>query len=321
VRSGGVLGFLPMADASRVGWELFAGDLAAASARVLEQDTVQEAIGGDLSPGSGVALAAFCGREAEVTQLDEAMTRDAEARSDGQWLLLLHWSTAVVCNGLGHYDRALAAAQLASADPVGQPVSSWALGELAEAAARSGKPETAAEALERLAEMARACRTDWVLGTEARARALVAAGSDADELYREAIEHFARIPLRTELARARLLYGEWLRRAARRVDAREQLRTAHLMFATMGAEAFAARAERELRATGETARKRSPQTQDDLTAQETQIAGLARSGLSNAEIGARLFISPRTVEYHLHKVFTKLGITTREHLDRVLPDD
>jgi DNA-binding CsgD family transcriptional regulator len=320
-RDSGALGLLPMAAAARVGWELHAGDLAAASALVVEQDTVQKAIGGDPSPGSRVALAAFCGREAEVRQLDEDTTADAMARGDGQWLVLLHWSTALLYNSLGRYDEALRAAQLGAADPVGQPVASWALSELVEAAARSGRPDAAADALAQLAQMARACDTDWILGVEARARAVVADGTDADHLYCDVIEHLGRTPFRTELARAHLLYGEWLRREARRVDAREQLRTAHLMFTSMGAEAFAARAERELRATGETARKRTAETRDDLTAQETQIAGLARDGLSNAEIGARLFISPRTVEYHLHKVFTKLGITTREHLDRVLPDD
>ena len=321
VRDAGVLALLPMADSFRVGWELFAGDLGAAATLVQEQDTVQEAIGGDPSPGSRIALAAFCGREADVKQLDEANTHDAVARGDVQWVRLLHWSTAVLCNGLGRYEEALAAAQLGAADPVGHHVSGWTLSELVEAAARSGRPKTATDALGRLAEIAHTCGTDWILGAEARARALVSDRSDADKLYCEAIERLGRTRFRTELARAHLVYGEWLRRQARRVDAREQLRTAHLMLTSMGAEAFAARAERELRATGETARKRTASTRDDLTAQETQIARMARDRLSNAEIGARLFISPRTVEYHLHKVFTKLGITSREHLDRALPGD
>jgi hypothetical protein len=164
VRDTGVLALLPMAAASRVGWELLAGDLAAAAVLVEEQDTVQAAIGGDPSPGSRIALAAFRGREAEVTRLDEATTRDAMARGDGQWVALLHWSTAVLCNGLGRYDEALRAAQLGAEDRVGQHVSSWALSELVEAAARCGQPETAADALGRLAEMARACGTDWILG-------------------------------------------------------------------------------------------------------------------------------------------------------------
>ena len=285
-----------------------------------DQDTVQEAIGGERSPGPRVALAAFRGREAEVAQLDEATTRDAVARGDGTWVALLHWSTAVLCNGLGRYDKALGAAQPGAAYPLDMHVSNWALSELVEAAARCGQPEAATDALQRLAEMARACGTDWVIGVETRARALVAERPDADELYRHAIELLGRTRLRTELARSHLVYGEWLRRDRRRVDART-VAPAQEMFTSIGMEAFAARAGRELLATGETARKRRDETRDELTAQEVQIARFARDGLSNVEIGARLFLSPRTVEYHLRKVFTKLGITSREHLDRVLPAD
>jgi DNA-binding CsgD family transcriptional regulator len=215
--------------------------------------------------------------------------------------------------------QALDAARVGAAYPPDMHVSSWALVELVEAAARCGQLEAANSALERLGEMARTCATDWILGVEARARALVAAPADADELYRYAIERLGRTRLRTELARAHLLYGEWLRRDRRRIDARHQLRHAQDIFQSIGMEAFAARAGRELLATGETARKRTDRARDELTAQEVQIAQLARGGLTNAEIGARLFISPRTVEYHLHKVFNKLGISSREHLDRVLP--
>jgi DNA-binding CsgD family transcriptional regulator len=319
VRDEGVLALLPPVAAVRVAWDLFAGDLSSASAHVLEQDTIHNAIGGERSPGSRIALAAFRGHEAEVAQLDEATTRDAVARGDGMGVTMRHWSTAVLCNGLGRYDTALEAAQVGAAHPPDMHVSSWALSELVEAAARCGKPEAATDALGRLEEMARACGTDWVIGVEARARALVADLADAEELYRHAIECLGRTRLRTELARAHLVYGEWLRRDRRRIDAREQLRRAHDIFTSIGMEAFAARAGRELLATGETARKRTVQTRDELTAQEVRIAQFARDGLSNVEIGARLFISPRTVEYHLHKVFTKLGITSREHLDRVLP--
>ena len=319
VRDEGMLALLPFAAAARVAWDLFAGDLSSASAHVVEQDTIQEAIGGDRSPGSRIALAAFRGREAEVVELDQATTSDAVARGDGIWVTLLHWSTSVLCNGLGRYDKALEAARLGAAYPPDVHVSSWALSELVEAAARCGQPDAATDALGRLAEMARACGTDWVIGVEARARALVADPTDADELYRQAIERLARTRLRTELARAHLLYGEWLRRDRRRIDAREHLRQAQDVFTSIGMEAFAARAGRELLATGETARKRTDETRDDLTAQEVQIARFARDGLSNREIGARLFISPKTVEYHLHKVFAKLEISTREHLDRVLP--
>jgi DNA-binding CsgD family transcriptional regulator len=318
VRGAGALALLPMAAAMRVGWELFAGDLAAASALVVEQDTVHEAIGGDRSPGSRVALAAYRGHEAEVAQLNEATTRDAVARGDGPWVALLHWSTAVLCNGLGRYDDALRAAQLGAAYPPDLHVSSWALSELVEAAARCGEPGAASDALQRLAEMAYACRTDWALGVEARARALVADPAEAEDHYRHAIERLGCTRLRPELARTHLLYGEWLRRESRRVDAREQLRTAHEMFLAMGMEAFAERARTELLATGEKARKRTVETRDDLTAQERQIAELARDGLANPEMGARLFLSPRTVEWHLHKVFGKLGIRSRHELASAL---
>jgi DNA-binding CsgD family transcriptional regulator len=321
VRHAGVLALLPFADAGRVGWELFAGDLAAVSALVEEQDTVQEAIGGDSSPGSRIVLAAHRGHEAEVAHLDEATTRDAATRGDGTWVALLHWSTAVLCNGLGRYDEALRAAQLAAAYPPDMHMSSWALSELVEAAARCGRPEAAADALGRLAEMARACGTDWVLGAEARARALVADPADADELHRQAIERLGRTCFRTELARAHLLYGEMLRREGRRMDARQQLRTAHDMLTAIGMEAFAERARRELLATGEKARKRSAGTREKLTPQEEQIARLARDGLSNPEIGVQLFVSARTVEWHLRNVFTKLDITSRGQLRTALPKD
>jgi DNA-binding CsgD family transcriptional regulator len=173
-------------------------------------------------------------------------------------------------------------------------------------------------ALQWLSERTRATPTEWVLGIETRARALLGEDDGAEGLYRASIEHLGRTRVRVELARAHLLYGEWLRRERRRVDAREQLRTAHEMLDTMGIEAFAERARRELRATGETARKRTVETRDELTAQEGQIARLARDGLSNPEIGTRLFISPRTVKYHLRKVFIKLDISSRTELDRVL---
>ena len=318
VRDAGVLALLPFADAARVGWELFAGDLAAVSAYVEEQDRVQEAIGGDSSPGSRIILAAYRGHEAEVAQLDEATTRDAVARGDGPWVAMLNWSTAVLCNGLGRHDEALRAAQLGAAYPPDMHMSSWALSELIEAAARCGRPEAAADALGRLAEMARACGTDWVLGVEARARALVADPAAADELYRQAIECLRRTRFRTELARSQLLYGEWLRREGRRVDARIQLRAAYDEFMSIGMEAFAERARVELAATGEKVHKPTVETRDSLTAQERQIAELARDGLSNPEIGTRLFLSRRTIQYHLAKVFGKLGIRSRHELASAL---
>jgi DNA-binding CsgD family transcriptional regulator len=318
VRDAGVLALLPMAAALRVGWELFAGDLAAAAAHVVDQDTVHEAIGGESSPGSRIALAAFRGDEAEVAQLDAATTRAAVARADGPWVALLHWSTAVLCNGLGRYDEALVAAQEGAAYPTDMQMSSWAMSELVEAAARCGRPEAAGAALARLSEIARACATDWILGVEARARALVADAGDADELYRQAIACLGRTRLRAELARTHLLYGEWLRRENRRSDARTHLRIAHDETTSIGMEAFAERARKELAATGERVRQRSAETRDELTAQERQIAQLARDGLSNAEIGARLFLSRRTVEWHLRHVYVKLAIKSRRELESAL---
>jgi ATP/maltotriose-dependent transcriptional regulator MalT len=199
-------------------------------------------------------------------------------------------------------------------------VSIWALPELVEAAARVGDTERAREALKRLAETTQPCGTDWALGVEARSRALLSDGAAADELYREAIERLRRTKLRPELARTHLLYGEWLRRERRRLEAREQLRTAHEMLAAIGMEAFAERARRELLATGEKVHKRSPETREELTPQEEQIARLARDGLSNPEISGQLFISARTVEWHLRKVFTKLGISSRRQLGGALPE-
>jgi DNA-binding CsgD family transcriptional regulator len=234
---------------------------------------------------------------------------------------LFQWATAALDNGRGRYQDALAAAQRASEESDKFVFSTWAAVELIEAAARSGVPEQAAGALERLSDSTRASGSDWALGIEAGARALLRDGETAECLYREALDRLGRTRIRMSLARAHLLYGEWLRRQRRRADARQQLRTALEMFATMGAEGFAERAERELLATGETARKRTVNTSSGLTAQEAQVARLARDGLSNPEIGARLFISTRTVQYHLRKVFAKLGINSRRQLARALPND
>ena len=238
------------------------------------------------------------------------------SRGEGLGVTVTQWARAVLYNGLGRYEDALAAAERASGHPEDLAFFNWGLVELIVAAVRSGNMERAAAALERLSEMTRASGTDWALGIEARSRALLSDGDAAERLYLEAINRLGRTSIRVELARAHLLYGEWLRRERRRLDAREQLRTAHEMFTAMGAEAFADRAARELLATGEHARKRTVETREDLTPQEAQIARLARDGLSNPEIGARLFISPRTVEYHLHKVFAKLNIRSRVELDR-----
>jgi DNA-binding CsgD family transcriptional regulator len=230
-----------------------------------------------------------------------------------------HWSAAVLYNGLARYAEAAAAARRATSDPLEPWASMWSLPELVEAAARTGDAELARDAFERLVETTQPSGTDFALGVEARSRALLSEGPAADRFYREAIDRFGRTQLRPELARGHLLYGEWLRREGRRLDAREELRTAHELLVAIGMEAFAERAARELLATGEKVRKRTDDTRGQLTAQEGQIAVLARDGLSNPEIGAQLFISPRTVEYHLHKVFAKLAISSRSELSLVLP--
>lgn len=217
------------------------------------------------------------------------------------------------------YDEAAASAQRATSNTFEPWVSTWALPELIEAAVRSGDPRLAHEALERLEKTTQPSGTDWALGIEARARALLSEGASADDLYSEAIERLGASRLPPVLARAHLLYGEWLRREGKRVDARAQLRTAHGMFGEIGMEAFAARARRELAATGEKVQTRRAETRTQLTPQEEQIARLALDGLSNPEIGAHLFISARTVQYHLAKVFSKLGIRSRRELRAALP--
>jgi DNA-binding CsgD family transcriptional regulator len=231
-------------------------------------------------------------------------------------LRVLEWTTALLYNGCGRYGEALEAAQRGcEEDDVG--LFGWSLVELIEAGVRSGETDAAAAALDRLSARTQASGTDWALGIEAGSRALLSDGSEAERLYREAIDRLAHTRGVVHVARARLLYGEWLRRETRRVDAREQLRAAHEMFSGIGAEGFAERARHELLATGETARKRTDDARAVLTPQEAHIARLARDGLSNPEIGAQLFISPRTVQYHLRKVFLKLDLTSRNQLSRV----
>jgi ATP/maltotriose-dependent transcriptional regulator MalT len=234
-------------------------------------------------------------------------------------LTLVEHAEAMLYIGLCRYPEACAAAQRGTANPQELAFSTWSFSQLVEAAARSNQRELADDAMERLAQSTRACGTDWALGVEARSRALVSDDGDAEGCYRDAIDRLSRTRMRSEHARAHLLYGEWLRRQARRTDAREQLRTAHQMFADMGMEAFAERTRRELVGAGGKIRKRRVETRDELTPQERQIARLARDGLSNPEIGARLFLSPRTVEWHLKKVFTKLGIKSRMALHDAVP--
>ena len=319
-RSAGALNVLPFAATYRAGVHVHAGEFAAAAVLIEEVDAITEATGNAPLGYTSLVLAAWRGRETQALELIEASREDAAGRGEGRAITLAEYATAVLNNGLGRYREALAAAQRASEhDDLG--LFGWALIELVEAAARNGEPELAADALELLCERTGLSGTDWALGVEARSRALLDEGQGAENLYLEATERLGRCRIKVHLARAHLLYGEWLRRQNRRIDARETLRTAHELFMTMGAEAFAERTARELLATGEKARKRTADTRGQLTAQETQIAELAREGHSNPEIGAQLFISPRTVEYHLHKVFTKLAISSRNELQRVLPSE
>jgi ATP/maltotriose-dependent transcriptional regulator MalT len=259
-------------------------------------------------------LASLRGRQAEATPLIEATVAGATAGGQGIAVAYAHWVAAIGHNGLGRYADALGTATQASEDTSTLYIAMWALPELIEAAARSGNGHLGLGALERLAKFTRAGRTDFGLGIEARSRALLSEGQTAESLYREAIDRLGRTKLRPELARAHLLYGEWLRRQKRRADARAQLRTAHDMLAAMGMEAFAERARHELLATGETVRTRTVETVSALSAQEAHIARLAIEGHTNAEIGAQLFLSVRTVEWHLRKIFTKLGIASRREL-------
>jgi DNA-binding CsgD family transcriptional regulator/tetratricopeptide (TPR) repeat protein len=318
-RDAGMLSELPIALNTRVGVHLNAGELAAAASVVDEVEMIVEATSTQIFPYGAVGLAAWQGREAPAAELFAASMKEVLRRGEGVGLTAIAWARAQLSNSLGRYAEALAAAEQASEHPEEMLFSTWGLVELIEAASRIGKRQRAAEALERLTESTRACGTDWALGVETRSQALLSDGEIADRLYREAIDRLGRTRVRGALARAHLLYGEWLRREHKRTDARQQLRIARDMFVTMGAEGFAERARRELLATGETVRKRRVENAGQLTVQEAQVAELARGGLSNAEIGARLFISSRTVEYHLGHVFTKLGINSRMQLHRVLP--
>jgi DNA-binding CsgD family transcriptional regulator len=319
-RDAGAFTALPSAFTMRAMPHLFAGEFTAATAMVAQVESVSQASGISIARYAALALAVFRGREAEAAELTANITTDAK-RGEGAGLPFVRWATAVLCNSLGRYEKALAAAQQVSQDSLAglRLEANWALVELIEAAARSGMPERAVGALQRLAATTRASGTDWARGIEARSRALVSDGDDADARYREAIDVLGRTPLRVELGRAQLLYGEWLRRQRRIREAREQLRRAHQLFAGSGMEAFAERARIELRAAGARVLKRTAGRPDVLTAQEELIARLASGGASNAQIAGQLFLSPATIAYHLSKVFAKLGISSRGQLARALP--
>jgi DNA-binding CsgD family transcriptional regulator len=320
-RDSGALEALAVADNAYGQAAASGGDFATAALLEAEVEAVKEATGTRIAPHAALALAGLRGREAEASQLIDRIISDAPAAGQGTAVQYASWAKSVLMNGLGRYDEALTAAVKASEDMPPLHVTMWALSESIEAASRTGSTKLAERALARLDEQTAASDTEWGLGILARARALTSDHEAAERLYREAIDRLGRTRLRPDLARAHLLYGEWLRRAGRRVDAREQLRTAHDMLATIGMESFAERARRELLATGERVRKRTIETRDELTPQEEQIARLARDGLSNTEIGARLFLSARTVEWHLRKVFSKLGISSRKELRGALPHE
>jgi DNA-binding CsgD family transcriptional regulator len=317
VRRTGALSILPLALNTRSVVHLFTGHLTAAASLVDETRSVTASTGSPVAPYGEIGLAAVRGREEEAEPLIERSLHDVVARGEGVGVTTAQWARAVLYNGLGRCGEAVAAAKEAAADPRGLGPPKWALAELVEAGARSGQDRTAAAALEQLSAMTRASGTDWALGIEASRRALLREGATADALHREAIERLGGTLVRVELARAQLLYGEWLRREGRRADARVQLRTAHEALTAMGVEAFADRARRELLATGETVRRRSVETTKELTSQETQIARLVADGLTNPEIGVELYISPRTVEWHLRKIFAKLGVNSRRQLRRL----
>jgi DNA-binding CsgD family transcriptional regulator len=317
VRHTGALAVLPLALTSSIVMRTALGELTTAAALLEEQTAVIEATGIPLAWYGPLFLAAWQGREAEAFELIEAGMAENTRRGEGDGVIACGWGKALLCNSLGRYEEALDAAEAATEQRVeiGKPY--WAsLVELVTAAARSGRPERAADAFERLTRLTQLSGSEWALGLEARCRALLSDGPAAESCYREAIDRLSRTRVRGELARTRLHYGEWLRRQSRRTDARVQLRTAHQVFAGMGAQCFADCAARELVATGEKVRKRTVETVSDLTAQEAQIVRMVRERLANAEIGARLFISPRTVEWHLSKIFAKLQITSRRQLLR-----
>ncbi|MFI5896652.1 AAA family ATPase [Actinoplanes sp. NPDC051513] len=312
-RATGALSDLPMALGSQIHVYAFRGELRAATALIAEARSALEATGKPVEPNGSLLIAAWRGAGDAIELIEDGL-QDAHARGEGIAVGVAHYAHAVLCNGLGQYDEGLEAAARATDDPRDLAAQNWGLPELVEAAVRQGRPDVAADALDRLTARAKASGSDWALGVEARSRALLSEGGDAEDLFREAIERLGRTRLRAEHARAHLLYGEWLRRASRRVDARAELTRALEMLQAMGADGFAERARRELAATGATVRKRNAESANDLTAQEAQIARLAREGLSNSEIGAQLFISPRTVEWHLRKIFGKLGISSRRQL-------
>ena len=317
-RASGALAPLHIALNARGMAVTLCGDFETATSLAAEKDIVAEVTGIRLAATCDLLLAGYRGRPAEAAPLFAAATADAKVRGEGFGLQNANWSEAVLSNGLGRYEQALAVAEPASEETRLPYITQWILPELIEAAVRTRQADLAREALGRLSAMTVEA-SDWAKGLEARSRALVSEGREAEQYYAEAVERLGQTPLRPELARAHLLFGEWLRRENRRNDARHQLHAAYRLLDEIGAEAFAERARRELLATGETVRKREVDTHSQLTPQEEHIIRLARDGRTNREIAAELFISTRTVEWHLRKVFAKLGITSRRDLHHALP--
>jgi DNA-binding CsgD family transcriptional regulator len=318
-RDSGALEVLAVADNVCGQAAAWGGDFELAALLTAEVESVKEATGSRIGPYAAISVVGLRGREAEALPLIDSVIAGASTSRQGTAVQYAHWARAVLLNGLGRYDEAVVAAAKAIEGTPELFVAWWALGELIEAATRSGNAERARDALAHLEAQIEGSDADWALGVLAQSRALLREGEVAEDSYQEAIARLRRARLRPHLARAHLVYGEWLRREKRRVDARTQLRAAHELFEAIGMEAFAERARAELLATGERVRKRTAESRDELTPQELQIARLARDGLSNPEIGAQLFLSPRTVEWHLSKVFGKLGVRSRRELRRVMP--
>jgi DNA-binding CsgD family transcriptional regulator len=314
LRDAGALAHLPIL-LSALGVAIAAsGDLEGAAAVMAQGQAVSAATGTPPAPYTALRIAALRGREDEAAPMIASLSQGGVSAGQGLATRQARGAAALLFNGLARYDQAAIAAREAVGSRLDHPSAMLGLPELVEAAARSGDTETAAAAAARLGEMTRGCGTDYPLGMDARSQALVVNDGGTEDRYREAIDRLGRTTMRPDLARAHLLFGEWLRREGRRIDAREQLRAAHELFTAIGMEAFAERARGELLATGERVRKRSVETRDDLTPQELQIARLAADGRTNPEIGAQLFLSRRTVEWHLRKVFTKLDIESRREL-------
>ncbi|QRY52375.1 helix-turn-helix transcriptional regulator [Mycolicibacterium septicum] len=315
-RATGALAVLPAAIAYQAGAHVHQGEFVTAARLMEEADSISAAIGHHPMKYHKVELAAWRGDLAEAGDLIEAGNAQGIAKGEGRLLGAAGYAAAVLYNGLGRYEEALAAAQKAC-EYHNLGFYSWTLLELIEAAVRVGERDVAEDAVRRLEVCAGASETDWGIGALAGARAMLADDAEADALFAEAVERLTRTRIGVQVARTHLRYGEWLRRQKRRTSAREHLNVAYEMFTKMGADAFAERARRELTATGEKVRKQPLASGDELTAQEAQIAQLARDGLTNQEIGAQLFISTHTVEWHLRKVFVKLGVRSRRQLRSV----